>query len=117
MNVYDELGGEYDRYRSEVGAHVVLEVVHEMGEGLHVMDLGCGTGHPIAIRVAPLASRYLGVDSSAPMLSAFRTNVVPPDKPHPRSTSPIPASQIDPSRPDRAGTEPWAKPRIRTCSS
>ena len=75
MNVYDELGSEYDRYRSEVGVRVVLDVVHEMGGSPHVMDLGCGTGYPIAVRVAPLVSTYLGVDNSEPMLSAFRKNV------------------------------------------
>ena len=75
MNVYDELGSEYDRYRSEAGVRVVLDVVHEMGGGLHVMDLGCGTGHPIAVRVAPLVAKYFGIDNSEPMLSAFRGNV------------------------------------------
>jgi len=39
------------------------------------MDLGCGTGHPIAVRAAPRVSRYLGIDNSEPMLSAFRKNV------------------------------------------
>ncbi len=75
MSVYDELGSDYDRYRSEVGARVVLDVVHEMGAGLRVMDLGCGTGHPIAVRVAPLVSTYLGIDNSEPMLAVFQKNV------------------------------------------
>lgn len=54
---------------------MVLDVVAELGGNLHVMDLGCGTGHPIAARVAPLVSRYLGVDTSDAMLVAFPNQV------------------------------------------
>ncbi len=46
-----------------------------MGDGLTVLDLGCGTGYPIAVRVARRVSRYLGIDNSEAMLSAFRRNV------------------------------------------
>ena len=75
MSIYDRIGGDFDNYRSGVGASDVVGLVHEMGAGLRVLDLGCGTGHPIAVSVAPLVSRYLGIDNSAPMLAAFRRNV------------------------------------------
>lgn len=75
MNIYDKIGGEYDTHRGDIGTRDVLELVCQMGDGLHVLDLGCGTGHPIAMRIAPLVSRYLGIDNSEAMLSAFRQNV------------------------------------------
>jgi SAM-dependent methyltransferase len=74
MNVYDHIGGEFDKYRSEIGLCDVLALIDEMGRDIHVLDLGCGTGHPIAVRIAPMVSRYLGVDNSAPMLDAFKQN-------------------------------------------
>ena len=54
MSVYDKLGSKYDSHRSDVGARDVLGLVNEMGGSLNVLDLGCGTGHPIAIQVAPV---------------------------------------------------------------
>ncbi|MFP4063397.1 MAG: class I SAM-dependent DNA methyltransferase [Halochromatium sp.] len=75
MTIYDRIGGEYDRYRTEIGARDLLAVVEAMGDSLHVLDLGCGTGYPIAVRVAPRVSRYLGIDRSEAMLAAFRRNV------------------------------------------
>lgn len=75
MTVYDKIGAEYDTLRSTVGAHDVLELVQELGDHLHVLDLGCGTGYPIATQVSALVHRYLGIDHSKAMLSAFRKNV------------------------------------------
>jgi SAM-dependent methyltransferase len=75
MTIYDRIADDYDTYRSEIGARDVLLLVQAMGSGLAVLDLGCGTGYPIAKRVAPRVSRYLGIDRSEAMLSAFRRNV------------------------------------------
>ena len=35
MTLYDRIGGEYDRYRNEIGARDLLSLVEAMGDGLH----------------------------------------------------------------------------------
>ncbi len=75
MTIYDKIGKDYDAHRGHVGARQILEQVRELGTDLHALDLGCGTGHPIAVEVAPHVERYLGIDNSAAMLSAFKENV------------------------------------------
>jgi SAM-dependent methyltransferase len=75
MSIYDRIADEYDTHRHEIGARDLLSLAEAMGKGLNVLDLGCGTGHPIAMRLAPWASRYLGVDNSEAMLAAFRRNL------------------------------------------
>jgi len=74
-NVYDTIGSGYDSHRSDIGVCDVVDLAEQMSSSLHVLDLGCGTGHPIAIRVAPLVTRYLGIDNSEPMLRAYRKSV------------------------------------------
>ncbi|MCF7996349.1 MAG: class I SAM-dependent methyltransferase [Chromatiaceae bacterium] len=75
MTIYDRIANEYDTHRREIGARELLSLLEAMGQGLNVLDLGCGTGHPIAVRLAPWASRYLGVDNSEAMLAVFRRNL------------------------------------------
>ncbi len=74
MNIYEKMGAEYDTLRSDVGAGEVWALIREMGDALQVLDLGCGTGHPIAKRVSPGVHRYVGIDHSEAMLAAFRKN-------------------------------------------
>lgn len=75
MTVYDQVGSEYDALRGQVGAQEVLDQVRELGNAPAVLDLGCGSGHPIAMKVAPRAGRYLGIDNSRAMLEVFKKNV------------------------------------------
>ena len=75
MSIYNSIADDYDTYRSAIGACDLLTLVETMGDGLHILDLGCGTGHPIAARLAPRVSRYLGIDNAEAMLSVFRRNV------------------------------------------
>jgi SAM-dependent methyltransferase len=51
MTIYERIGSNYDDYRNAIGAQDVLSVLQEMGDPLRlrVLDLGCGTGHPIAV--------------------------------------------------------------------
>jgi len=75
MAAYNTFASEYDTHRTEIGVHDMLRVVKAMDDGLHVLDLGCGTGHPTAELVAPRVSRYLGIDNAQAMLAIFRRNV------------------------------------------
>lgn len=75
MTIYNRIADEYDRHRREIGARDLLSLVEAMGKGLNVLDLGCGTGHPIAVGLVPRVSRYLGIDNSEAMLAVFRRNL------------------------------------------
>lgn len=75
MSIYDRIADDYDTYRSAIGARDLLSLVEAMGDGLSVLDLGCGTGHPMAACLAPRVSRYLGIDNAQAMLSVFRRNL------------------------------------------
>jgi len=75
MSLYNRIADDYDTYRSAIGARDLLSLVEAMGDGLTVLDLGCGTGHPIAARLAPRVSRYLGIDNAQAMLAVFRRNL------------------------------------------
>ena len=75
---FDAISPAYDAwYATAVGRlvdrlekHAVLALVGERTEGL-VLDLSCGTGN-YALVLAELGLRVVGVDVSAPMLSAAR---------------------------------------------
>jgi SAM-dependent methyltransferase len=75
MSIYNSIADDYDTYRSAIGARDLMSLVEAMGDGLTVLDLGCGTGHPMAARLAPRVSRYLGIDNAQAMLSVFRRNL------------------------------------------
>jgi len=47
-------------------------VLDPLKAGSSILDLGCGTGHPIATRVASLGHRVVGVDGSEAMLRIAR---------------------------------------------
>jgi ubiquinone/menaquinone biosynthesis C-methylase UbiE len=75
---FDAISPAYDAwYATAVGRlvdrlekHAVLALVGERTEGL-VLDLSCGTGN-YALVLAERGLRVVGVDVSAPMLSAAR---------------------------------------------
>ena len=79
MSIYDNVGSSYDTSRSAVGLKDILEQINILGKCINVLDLGCGTGHPVAISVAPIVKRYLGIDNSQPMLDAYLENVSNPE--------------------------------------
>ncbi|WP_163341071.1 class I SAM-dependent methyltransferase [Desulfopila sp. IMCC35008] len=75
MSIYDKVGSTYDSMRSNIGIKDILNVVDILGKEIKVLDLGCGTGHPIAKVVSPIVKEYIGVDKSQPMLDAYSKNV------------------------------------------
>jgi SAM-dependent methyltransferase len=60
---------------AEVGLLSIRAIVQKLGYQISVLDLGCGTGKPIAIELAPLVQEYFGIDESAAMIKAFCQNV------------------------------------------
>jgi cyclopropane fatty-acyl-phospholipid synthase-like methyltransferase len=75
MSIYDKVGSTYDSMRSNVGVKDILHDVKALGDSIKVLDLGCGTGHPIAKSISPIVNKYCGIDNSQPMLDAYLKNV------------------------------------------
>lgn len=75
MNIYDKIGASYDSMRSNVGIKDILDEVAVLGNDIRVLDLGCGTGHPIAKAISSIVQEYYGIDNSQSMLDAYCKNV------------------------------------------
>lgn len=75
MRIYDEVSSTYDSMRSIVGVKDIRHEVDSLGHKINVLDLGCGTGHPIAKAISPLVNAYCGIDNSQPMLDAYLKNI------------------------------------------
>lgn len=75
---YDHLASSWDDRAGDVHpdlrAKYLERLETRLSRGSDVLELGCGTGHPIAARLAP-AHRYVGVDSSPRMVELARQNV------------------------------------------
>ncbi len=69
------MGHTYDSLRSDIGIKDILDQVNVFQRKINVLDLGCGTGHPIAKAVSPLVKRYCGIDNSQPKVDAYLDNV------------------------------------------
>jgi cyclopropane fatty-acyl-phospholipid synthase-like methyltransferase len=72
---YDSIAGEFAAARASLRADEVeyLSLLLErVAPGSVVLDLGCGTGHPIATHIAAQGHRIVGVDASASMLALAR---------------------------------------------
>jgi len=72
---YDSIAGQYDYARVGLQAKE-LQYLHAVLEGLAplstILDLGCGTGRPIATTLADEGHSIVGVDASEAMLALFR---------------------------------------------
>ncbi|KAA3614038.1 MAG: class I SAM-dependent methyltransferase [Calditrichaeota bacterium] len=75
MSIYNKVGSTYDSARSKIGIKDILHEVEILGNEIKVLDLGCGTGHPIAKAVSPNVKEYCGIDNSQSMLDAYLKNV------------------------------------------
>lgn len=58
--------------RSDVGADVVRRWAVDLPAGGSVVDIGCGTGRPIALAQAGAGLAVSGIDPSPTLLAAFR---------------------------------------------
>lgn len=57
-----------------VGASLVRAWAHSLPSGSTILDLGCGTGIPIAKALIEEGMRVYGVDASPTMVTTFRLN-------------------------------------------
>lgn len=76
---YDLIADRFHSMRSALHGKEAAYLAHlldTLPPGSLVLDLGCGTGHPIASHIASRGHRVVGVDGSAAML-AFAQNQLP----------------------------------------
>jgi len=73
MSHYDAIASVYNAHRSDsIGVATVSRYIDTLGWDSSVLDMGCGTGKPIAMAIAGKVRAYTGVDVSPDMASAFR---------------------------------------------
>jgi SAM-dependent methyltransferase len=71
-NGWEAIAGRFAAIRSDVGADVVRRWAAELPAGGSVVDIGCGTGRPIAVTLAGAGLAVSGIDPSPTLLAAFR---------------------------------------------
>ena len=75
---YDRIAGEFAAARTGLRPKEVEYLpllLNGLAPGSTLLDLGCGTGHPIATHLAAQGHRVVGVDASASMLAAARARL------------------------------------------
>lgn len=74
---YDSIAGEWHAGPRRFGARKYVDLILEgLQPGARILDLGCGTGEPVAAYLIGKGFRVVGVDESAAMLEIAR-RVVP----------------------------------------
>ncbi len=72
---YDLIAGQFAaarvRLRADERRYLAL-ILEPLAPGSTILDLGCGTGYPVASHLASLGHRIVGVDGSAAMLAVAR---------------------------------------------
>lgn len=72
--ISDQFGAARQRLQPKEVEYLQL-LVAPLGANSLILDLGCGTGHPIASHLAALGHRLIGVDGSAAMLALARARL------------------------------------------
>lgn len=63
------------RERSEIGVSTVLAWSHSLPSQASLLDLGCGSGQPIAIALARAGFTMHGIDTSTTLVKAYREKI------------------------------------------
>lgn len=71
---YEAHAQEFMKYRerSEIGVSTVLAWSHSLPSQASILDLGCGSGQPIAIALARAGFEMHGIDTSTTLVKAYR---------------------------------------------
>ncbi len=76
MQEYNQIYEWYlDTRNTVTGVESVLSAFDGLKKGSTVVDLGCGTGLPLATALTSMGLRVIGVDSSSRMINAFKNNL------------------------------------------
>ncbi|WP_294320584.1 class I SAM-dependent methyltransferase [uncultured Sphingomonas sp.] len=76
---WEAVADRFAAIRSDVGVDVVRRWAADLPPGGSVVDIGCGTGRPVALALAGAGLAVSGVDPSPTLLAAFRRAL--PDAP------------------------------------
>lgn len=68
---WDAIADRFAALRSEVGSDVVRRWARQLPPGAEIVDVGCGTGWPIARVLADAGLAVSGIDPSPTLLAAF----------------------------------------------
>lgn len=71
-NGYEAIANRFLAARSDIGAEIVRDWASTLPAGASILDIGCGSGWPIATTLAAAGHRVAGIDPSPTLLAAFR---------------------------------------------
>lgn len=74
-NGYDLIADRFLAARSDIGVGVVRDWARALPLGSSILDIGCGSGWPVATTLAEAGHRLAGIDPSPTLLAAFRRAV------------------------------------------
>ena len=69
---WNAVAADFIAARSDVGAEVVRRWAGRLPPGGDVLDIGCGSGEPVAASLAAAGLKVWGVDASPALVAAFR---------------------------------------------
>lgn len=72
---WEAVAAAFEALRSGTGAEQVRRWARDLPPGADILDIGCGTGWPIATALAAQGFGLFGVDASPSLLGAFRRNL------------------------------------------
>lgn len=72
---WESIAADFARLRSGIGAQAVQQWAACLPPGANIVDIGCGTGVPIARALADMGFTVYGIDPSPTLLAAFRRNL------------------------------------------
>ncbi|KAF5015500.1 hypothetical protein F66182_13153, partial [Fusarium sp. NRRL 66182] len=82
--LFDGIGEKYeDVYANNPGLEVIMQLaLAELKPGSHVLDVGCGTGKPVASQVARAGHNVYGIDVSQKMvdIASWQVSAQPSSK-------------------------------------
>ncbi|MGN7161619.1 class I SAM-dependent methyltransferase [Sphingomonas sp. SAFR-052] len=71
-NGYELIADRFLAVRSDIGVEVVRDWARTLPVGAAILDIGCGSGWPVATTLAEAGHRLVGIDPSPTLLAAFR---------------------------------------------
>lgn len=79
-SVFSSLGIKYEEayVREEGLARFLADLLQKLPPGARVLDLGCGTGKPVAATLAAAGHHVTGIDAADTMVALSREAVPPP---------------------------------------
>jgi 2-polyprenyl-3-methyl-5-hydroxy-6-metoxy-1,4-benzoquinol methylase len=72
---YDAIADAFVAARSPVGAAIIRQWARALPRGASVLDLGCGSGHPVSEALAQEGLAVWGIDASPRLVAGFQARL------------------------------------------